>query len=169
MKETKKAIHLTSWYQVTTAPNRAIVNPIFINSPIKKLIGFAPPGFRTLIARRKAKNAFGIAQQRPPNNADIPEEVPDTSKASSVTINAVANCNRTKRAMLFPLQNDCRLISLIAPIRVPHMPINWVETSDYQNPGIIRGCPYQRQTFAMLHRTNPPIFLRKFTLASNLN
>src|SRR5450830_727960 len=71
MKAIKKAGQLTSWYKVTTAPIRAIVSPILINSPKKKLIGLAPPGFRALIVRRNAKKAFGIAQHSPPNKAEM--------------------------------------------------------------------------------------------------
>ena len=81
---------------------RAIVSAIFINSPTKKFIGLAPPGFRTLLSKRKAKNAFGNEQHSPPSRADIPEERPDANNATSAAMKAVAICNRIMRAMPLP-------------------------------------------------------------------
>jgi hypothetical protein len=87
---------------VTTAAISKIVNAIFINSPMKKVIGVAPFGLRTLIANRKAKKAFGSAQLKPPNNAESPAGIPNSKNAISAAMKAVANCNRTMRAMWFP-------------------------------------------------------------------
>lgn len=81
---------------------RATVDAILTNSPMKNVIGLAPPGFLALAYNRAANKALGTAQHKPPNNADIPEAVPAISAATSATTNVATNCSKTIRAMPIP-------------------------------------------------------------------
>jgi len=61
MNPAKKANQRTSWYNHTTAANKAIVVKIFKNSPVKKVIGFAPPTLCVPANSLSANNALGNA------------------------------------------------------------------------------------------------------------
>lgn len=95
MKAATSASTFKSRYNQTTAANKAIVNAILINSPMKKVIGLTDSDFCAAENKRSANKPFGTTQHNPPNNAEYSAGIPAIKPAIILAITVVASCMRT--------------------------------------------------------------------------